>query len=124
MSAYISEQLDISYSVPVGLIQMLSGVTKKPQKEIWCELSDIANICANRLVKKKTQHHSWTSKQFPGTDIELRIDMKKQLNYKTKKDTFVCEIKFGRTKYEKFTQAEVNEYVTESILLGMNDVSE
>lgn len=118
MSTYVSEGLDISYSVPNGLILMLVGVTNKPNKEIWCQLSEIANICANRLVKDSSQRHSWTNKKFPDTEIELRIDMRKSTNYSDKKQYFNCEIKFGKTKFEVFTQQQVNEYITESILLG------
>lgn len=123
MSAYVSEGLNVSYSVPNGLIFMLSGVTKKPVKEIWCQLSEIANVCASRLVKKEHQHHSWTNKKFPNTEIELRIDMRKSSHYATKKQSFRCEVKFGKTKFETFTQEQVNEYITESILLGTEDVS-
>lgn len=121
MSEYVSEKLEITYSVPTGLIYMLCGLTGKKQKEIWCELSDVANVCARRLTKKESQYHSWTSKEFPGTEVELRIDMRKNRNWKTKKETFSCQVKFGKTKYERFTQQEVNEYITESILLGMNE---
>jgi len=121
MSTYVSESLNINYSVPRGLIHMLSGLTKKPAKEIWCELSDIANVCASRLVKKESQHHSWTTKTFPNTDIELRIDMRKRSNWQTKQKSFTCEVKFGKSKFENFTQEQVNEYITESILLGVND---
>jgi len=119
MSAYVSEKLSIDYSVPIGLIHLLAGVTNKPQKEIWCVMSEVANVCANRLLKKPNQRHSWTSKTFPGTEVELRIDMRKHTEYTSKKETFSCEVKFGKTKFEKFTQLQVNEYITESILLGI-----
>lgn len=119
MSTYVSEGLDISYSVPNGLIFMLSGVTGKPIKDIWCHLSEVANVCANRLVNKEHQQHSWTNKKFPDTEIELRIDMRKRTDYGSKKKYFKCEIKFGKTKFETFTQQEVNDYITESILLGV-----
>lgn len=122
MSTYVSESLNINYSVPTGLVFMLAGITNKPHKEVWCELSSIANICASRLTKKKYQQHSWTTKKFPGTDVELRIDMRKNYRYgDNKKDSFTCEVKFGRAKFERFTQEQVNEYITESILLGANE---
>ncbi len=124
MSAYISEGLSISYSVPNGLIYMLTGITGKQTKEVWCELSDIANICASRLATKQNQYHSWTSRKFPGTEIELRVVMRKSYSYHQRpedKKTFRCEIKFGKTKFETFTQSQVNEYITEGILLGMDE---
>ena len=31
-----------------------------------------------------------------------------------------CEVKFGKTKFEKFTQEQVIEYITENILLGID----
>lgn len=116
MSEYISEKLDINYSVPEGLIFLLCGITGKKNKDVWCDLSDIANICAQRLLKKQNKPHSWTIKKFPETDIELRIDMFRNAK------TFNCEIKFGQIKYQKFTQQQVNEYLTESVLLGEEDV--
>ena len=118
MSAYVSEKLDINYSVPRGLIYMLAGITGKETKEVWCELSEVANVCAKRLLKKERQRHSWTKSTFTGTDIELRINMKK---FRHPKLSFKCEIKFGKTKMESFTQEQVNEYITENILLGAND---
>lgn len=124
MSSYVSEGLDITYSVPNGLIYMLCGVTGKKQKDIWCQLSEIANVCANRMVKKTNQQHSWTAKKFPDTEIELRIDMRRVRNWRTKKETFSCQVKFGKTKYETFTQNQVNEYITESLLLGAHDEDE
>ena len=122
MSEYVSQSLNIGYSVPSGLIEMLMGVTGKDRKEIWCQLSEIANVCANRLVKKEHQRHSWTHKKFPGTDIQLRVDMRKYTNYKDKKLTFNCQVKFGGMKFEKFTQEQVNEYITENILLGNDEL--
>lgn len=121
MNSYVSEKLDINYSVPYGLIYMLAGLSNKKQKEVWCELSDIANICAKRLVKKTGQFHSWTAKKFPDTEIELRFDMKKYNNHKVPGVIFQCQIKLGRTKYEEFTQQQVNDYITENILLGSED---
>ena len=118
MSTYIVESLDINYSVPYGMVFMLSEVTKRQPKEIWCELSEIANVCAGRLLKKQNQRHSWTTKKFIGTSIELRIDLKKFTNHHTNKQYFKCEIKFGKSKIETFTQEQVNDYITEGILLG------
>ena len=121
MSIYVSEKLSINYYIPVGLISMLIAVTGESEKDIWCKLTEVANTCASRLVKKKGQRHSWTTKILSGTSIPLRVDMQKQTHYETKKDIYRCEITFGKSKFERFTQDQVNEYITESILLGATD---
>ena len=122
MSKHSSEGLNINYSVPHGLISMLASLANKPEREIWCYLSDIANVCASRLVSKKHQTHSWTTKKFPETDVELRVDMHKYVAYRSSEiGALSCEIRLGKVKFETFTQEQVNEYITESILLGVND---
>ena len=99
---------------------MLAGLTNTDRHDIWCELSNITNTCARRLLKKERQRHSWTSKKFPNTEVEIRVDMRKYTPYGGGKTTFRCEIKLGKTKKETFTQKQVDEYITENILLGVN----
>lgn len=102
------------------MVDMLMALTGKERKEVWCQMTEIANLCAKRLnnSKKQQQRHSWTRKIFPGTDIGLRIDMHKNKIWQTEKWVYRCEVKYDSCKYESFTQQQVNEYITENIILG------
>ena len=137
---YVASQLNISYSIPVGLTAMLASATKTNDKEVWCALSDMANICASRLVKRlgpksSSQYggyaNSWTTQTFPGSTIKLRLDMsgsvsssiydyaaRKQIQLDKPRMTFTCRIKVSGTTTERFTQEMINDYITDKILLG------
>lgn len=124
--AYVASSLNIKYSVPVGLIHLLSAVSKKDKREVWCILSELANICATRLSEKcSSWGDSWTKKKFPDTDVELRIDMKKCTarnyvngKYDEKGSYYYAKFKINGMREESFTQEQINDYITEKILLG------
>ena len=112
---HVVSQLDIRYTMPTGVVNMLAAMSGKTTPEIWCEISDMANICAFRL-STKSQRSSWTQKVFPGTQVELRIDMDKSEPWwhdpkKPKPPTYYeARVKIsGRT---------TEDYITETILLG------
>lgn len=136
---YVASGLNINYSIPVGLTSMLASATKTNNKEVWCKLSDIANICAARLVNRlgsKSSHRhnsyadSWTTQTFPGSNIKLRLDMSGSISTSrwdqtTKmyvetepKMTFRCRVKVSGSTTESFTQQQINDYITDKILLG------
>lgn len=123
--SYVAEQLDITYTIPKGLAHMLASASGKSIKEIWLTLSEMANICAFRLnVRAGRNNSSWTTKKFPETEITLRIDMDKYVQYnysnpsEVYKPKYSARIKISGYSNETFTQAQVNEYITEGILLG------
>lgn len=136
---YVASNLDIQYSIPVGLTSMLASATKSNNKEVWCKLSDIANICAVRLVSRlqnkrsgyNSYADSWTTQTFPGSNIKLRLDMSGSVqtqyydattrSYKEHshpKMSFRCRVKVSGTTTESFTQQQINDYITDKILLG------
>lgn len=125
---YVAEQLTINYTMPKGLAHMLASASGKQMKEVWCILSEMANICAHRLSSEEDRKRgkSWAQKTFPGTEVKLRIDMDKwsPYNYSTGemgKATYSARIKISGYANENFTQQQVNDYITESILLGEDD---
>ena len=80
---YIASTLSISYTIPKGLVFMLAKVAKVPEKQVWCMLSEMANVCAHRLSNRKSGNcKSWTTQKFPGTETSLRIDMDKWTPYR------------------------------------------
>lgn len=128
---YVAERLPINYTMPKGLAHMLANASGKSMQEVWCLLSEMANICAHRLSTKEGSGYgsSWTQKDFPGTQIKLRIDMDKYQAYsyngsEVKPVTYSARIKISGYANETFTQAQVNDYITESILLGVDDEQE
>jgi hypothetical protein len=135
---YVASGLDISYSIPVGLCSMLATATKTNKKEVWCRLSEMANICAARLVTRlkpsgynEILGSSWTTQTFPGSQVKLRLDMdgyvdthtwdaaSRQYVQRTEpRMRFSCRIKIAGVNTESFTQTQINDYITDKILLG------
>lgn len=124
---YVATTMNINYTIPKGLIFMLARVSNSTEKQVWCTLSEMANICAYRLSKRKgTYKKSWTTQVFPGTETSLRIDMDKYTPYyynmtngdrEEKAPTYSARIKISGYTDETFTQKQVNE-IMDDILLG------
>lgn len=99
--------------------------THSKEEEVWSNLADIAQVCADRLTKKK-QKDSWTQKQYPGTEIPIRIDMKKVYTYSSGQDMlrdipaglqFDAKIKLANSsKWVYFTSDQVQDYLDRVIL--------
>lgn len=127
---YVASTMNITYTVPKGLIHLLAGISNKTSKEVWCILSEMSNICAHRLSKRTYSYAtSWTSQLFPGTDVKLRIDMGRHSSYRSsstedKKVYYTAKVKINGHQNEQFTQTQVNDYITESILLGDDEEEE
>jgi hypothetical protein len=127
---YVASSYRIDYQLPYGLVGMLAFTSKKTEQEVWVIISELCNICAHRLSKKASQHSSWTSEMFPNTKIHLEIEMERARggwNYQASKpipadpSKLYCSIDLGFAETEKFTQEQVNTYITEKILLGDDD---
>lgn len=102
----------INYNVRNGLIDLLTDLTSHSKPEMWANLADIANICVERIVKKK-MHNSWTTKLYPGTRIKVKVKVEKYGN-----GGYYAEISVANNGgYESFTSEEVEEYL-EELLLG------
>lgn len=129
---YVAGLFNIEYSMPQGLVGMLAVTSKKPEQEVWCIISECCNVCAFRLSKKEKQQSSWTEEMFPDTNIQLKIEMQRdsgRYDYKTGKytlasDKLFCSIELGFTEEETFSQAQVNNYITEKFLLGDDEIEE
>lgn len=133
---YVASNLDINYTIPVGLTAMLSRATKTSDKDVWVKLSEMANICAARILQRlanKTGSHStsvssWTTQVFPGSNVTLRMDMdgykefgrwdwqtKQQIQYDVPKQHFSCRIKISGTSTEVFKQSQVDTYIMDKM---------
>lgn len=126
---YVASTMNITYTVPKGLIHLLAGVSNKTAKEVWCILSEMSNVCAHRLSKRTYSYAtSWVSQIFPGTDVKLRIDMGRHSSrgssFEDKKVYYIAKVKINGHQNEQFTQTQVNDYITESILLGDDEEEE
>ena len=127
-SQYVASELNITYTVPAGLAHLLANLSDMEVNEVWCILSELANVCAVRLKSRGTNGSSWTKKKFPNTDCELRIDMDKRTSSRWDKHlkkriydptpAYYARFKINGLKTEQFTQTQVNDYITEKILLG------
>ena len=124
---YVAGLFKIEYSLPYGLVGMLASASGKDKQEVWVIVSELCNICAHRLSKKAKQHSSWTEENFPGTKIQLCIEMERDIgryDYSTRQHIpaqvgkLYCSVELGFAEKEKFTQEQVNTYITESILMG------
>lgn len=125
---YVASTLKINYTIPKGLVHLLSKLAMKPEKEVWCMLSELTNVCAHRLSTNEDEDaRTWTSKEFPGSEVTLRIDMTKRTWNTYDKVTklytlgtpqYHAKIKIAGQTDETFTQTQINDYITEKILLG------
>jgi len=121
-SQYVAETLDITYTMPAGLANLLANASNLPVNEVWCTLSELANVCAVRLSTRNDSYGtSWSKKKFPGTNIELRIDMNKRsnrrYNYQNRQwegphtSQYFAKFKISGMKTQSFTQQQVNDYI-------------
>jgi hypothetical protein len=127
---YVASCYQINYDLPYGLVGMLAFASKKTEQEVWVIISELCNICAFRLSKKAKQQSSWTEEMFPDTKIQLNIEMERGRggwDYQNSRpipadpNKLYCSIELGFSESEKFTQEDVNTYITEKILLGIDD---
>lgn len=141
---YLVSGLDITYYIPVGLIALLSSASNMTQREVWCAISDIGNICANRLLTKLDNGHrypsSWTTQKIPNSNCAIRIDMsasirksewdpvnRTYINIVPPKRQFHCKIKISGNATETFKQSQIDEFIIstmEESLLGLLEDSE
>lgn len=115
----IDETIDITYQVKGDLIKLLKDSTNHTEKDIWCNLSDIAQKCVLKIKNNpKSQYRSWTTKTYPGTVVKVRVDVDTNSMLKDK-DQYEARIKMANnSKWVRFTHKQVLEYITEEILLG------
>jgi hypothetical protein len=127
---YVAGLYKIEYTLPYGLVGMLASASGKTKQEVWVMISELCNVCASRLSKKANQFSSWTDENFPGTKTVLEIEMERdrgsydwrtQVHKVADPNMLYCTIKLGFAAEEKFTQEQVNTYITEKILLGVED---
>ena len=119
-----------TYSVDLGLIEMLSAISKLDKQEVWSVLADKTQVCFDRLEKKPGQRESWTRVEFPNTAIRMKIRVNrvsriydvKTHNYVTLTNPQVkANITFEPNAVEKFTSRQVEEFLVEKVLLGIDD---
>lgn len=105
----------INYRVKGDVIRLIQDSTGHSTKEIWANLSDISQVCAERLSTKK-QLSSWTQKTYPGTIIKVRIDMDK---WSRDSKQYDARIKMANSsKWQTFTHKQIMEYLLEEVLMG------
>lgn len=105
----------INYIVKSGIIELLVGSTGSSREEVWVELADIAQICANRLASK-SQRSSWTQKEYPGTNVKVRVDMDKY-NYGEDNIRFEARIKLANAgRWESFSSEQVQDFIDKILL--------
>ena len=111
---------DCNYRVSLGLIGVISSLVNLEKQEIWSILADETQVCFDRMDKKGIQK-SWRWATFPGTTLRLKITVQAPWRYSKQADSQPrrCEIKLDTNQYENFTSAQVEEFLVEKILLGV-----
>ena len=117
-----------NYNISLGLVEMLTAITNLEKQEIWSYLADATQVCFDRMAKKNI-HKSWRWITFPNT--EIRIEIKVHIgghffrysgNSEEKvKHPHSAEIKFDANQIESFTSQQVEEFLVEKVLLGVDD---
>lgn len=112
-------RIKCKFRVSLGLIEVITSLTKIEQREVWSHLADAAQVCFDRMAKKHMST-SWRWWVFPGTSLRLKIVVDSwYVNNEGK--THSCQIKFDPNQTETFTSDQVEEFLVEKILLSVND---
>jgi len=109
-----------NYSVSLGLIGVITSLTNMKKQEVWSHLADATQVCFDRIAKKPNMYKSWRWWTFPGTPLRLKIIVNKGYsNSKGRQDPHRCEIKLDSNQIERFTSEQVEEFLVEKVLLGV-----
>lgn len=114
---------ECSYDISFGLVEMLTAITKFKKQEVWSILADETQVCFDRM-DKKGMDESWRWITFPTTEVRMKIKVNRsdQSHIDGRwiaKTTYRCNIKFDPNATETFTSKEVEEFLIENILLGV-----
>jgi hypothetical protein len=101
------------------------------KREIWSTMQDLTQICFDRMDKKGIRK-SWRWVTFPNTVIRIKITVEGPYTHSSAHDSsgrwsrttvpsyYESSIKVDANQEEKFTSAQVEEFLVEKILLGDN----
>lgn len=110
-----------NFEVSLGLIGVITSLTKIEEREVWSHLADAAQVCFDRMASKNMDK-SWRWWQFPGTELRLKIVVNRPWHWeKDKNRPHWCEIKLDSNQTESFTSQQVDDFLVEKILLGDED---
>ena len=112
-----------NFEVSLGLIGVITSLTKIEQREVWSHLADAAQVCFDRMTSKN-MNKSWRWWTFPGTELRLKIVVNRSYYWKKDKEkqrAYNCEIKLDSNQTERFTSQQVDDFLVEKILLGNED---
>ena len=120
----------VNFTIDKGLIFMLAGLAGVTKKEVWCQLSDTAQECVDRIkknYKKKGQTESWKWFTYPNTDIKMKVKIRYHKGHtigwgdrkgEYEPEHYNAKIKLDRNGYEEFTSDQVQDFLIEEVLLG------
>lgn len=109
-----------NYTVSLGLIDMLSALTKTQKQEVWAQLSEETQVCINRLMNKNMRE-SWRWVKYPNTEIRLKIKVGaygRRDNEGDKQVVYGANITMDSNQSERFTSEQVEDFLIGEILLG------
>ena len=114
---------EIKYTMQRGMVDYFMNLLDLPRGEVWAVIKDACYMGVNRL-DNNNKTKSWCYAIIPNCEIKLRIDIQRCQRYDRvaggHKDTgYRAEVKFSNVSSdESFTEAQVEEYVIEKILLA------
>ena len=116
-------RIKCNFEVSLGLIGVITSLTKIEQREVWSHLADAAQVCFDRMDKKHL-NKSWRWWTFPGTSLRLKITVIRPWYSKStsgKEAPYRCEIKLDSNQTEVFTSQQVEDFLVEKILLEVDE---
>ena len=111
-------KIKCNYRVSLGLIGVISSLVDMEEREIWSTLADETQTCFDRMDKRGIRK-SWRWIAFPGTTLRLKITVQEGYRGANKPPIRGCEIRLDTKQYEEFTSDQVEEFLVEKILLGV-----
>lgn len=119
-SQYVASALNITYTMPAGIVDMLASLSGQDKSAVWCQISEVANVCAVRLSTNKNQRKSWARKDFPGTGTKLRIDMDKYTQSTYYDRDLKKRITLETPIVEYTARIRIDGYSYEELMCGVN----
>ena len=117
---------EVRYNMQRGMVDYFMNLLSLPKGEVWGVIKDACHICVDKL-NNNNKSKSWTYATVPGSDIKLRIDVERLRKWDSDTGKYIgfgyyCNVKFSSVSdNEQFTDAEVEDYIVEKILLAIDD---
>lgn len=116
-------KLEVTYMINEPLLKLLMAATQSSKQEVWSHMQDLSRKCFVTM-DNESKMSSWTKTSYPGINIQLRIDVRREGYDRYPKPDIIKGVIKGNVKIAlvdnniHFSSKQVEEFLVEKILLG------